>query len=79
MPTIKRIGPYRFFFVSLDYDEPPHVHVQRERKVAKFWLNPVSLAKAGGFRTHELNKIATLITQHQEEFLEKWYEFFGTH
>ena len=76
-PTLKRIGPYRFFFVSLDYGEPPHVHVQRERKIAKFWLYPVALADAGGFKAHELNRIARLVQEHQEEFLERWYEFFG--
>ena len=49
MPTVLTIGPYRFFFVSLDYGEPPHVHVQREKMVAKFWLDPVMLDKTGGF------------------------------
>ncbi len=58
MPTIKRIGPYRFFFVSLDNAESPHIHIQREQYVAKFWLNPVALAKTGGFKAHELNRIA---------------------
>ncbi len=77
MPTVKRIGPYRFFFVSLDYSEPPHIHVQREKKVAKFWLDPVVLQKTGGFNPRELNKIAKLVQEHREEFLERWYEFFG--
>jgi hypothetical protein len=27
MPTVLRIDPYRFFFVSLDSGEPRHVHV----------------------------------------------------
>jgi hypothetical protein len=40
---------YRFFFVSLDRSEPPHIHVRRENKVAKFWLDPVALERAGGF------------------------------
>jgi len=78
MPTVKRIGPYRFFFVSLDYnEEPPHIHVQREKKVAKFWLDPVVLQKTGGFKPQELNKIVKLVQEHREEFLERWYEFFG--
>jgi len=42
MPTVKRIGPYRLFFVSSDFYEPPHIHVQREKMVAKFWLDPVA-------------------------------------
>ena len=45
MPTIARIGPYRFFFYGNEGSEPPHVHVQRERMLAKFWLDPVSLAR----------------------------------
>ena len=40
MPTVLSTGPYRFFFVSLDHVEPPHIHVQREKMVAKFWLDP---------------------------------------
>lgn len=77
MPTVLRVGSYRFFFVSLDYDEPPHVHVRRENKVAKFWLNPVALQKAGGYNRTELNTIAKLVNEHQEHLLESWYEFFG--
>ena len=70
MPTVLIIGPYRFFFVALDYYEPPHIHVQREKMVAKFWLDPVSLQKAGGFRRAELNKIGKLVEQNRENFLE---------
>jgi hypothetical protein len=77
MPTALRIGPYRFFFVSLDRGEPPHVHVRRENRAAKFWLNPVALERAGGFERAELNAIARLIHEHREGLLEKWHEFFG--
>ena len=77
MPTVLRIGPYRFFIVSLDYDEPPHVHVRRENMVAKFWLDPVSLQKSGRFSRTELNRIARLIAENREQLLESWHEFFG--
>jgi hypothetical protein len=77
MPTILRYGPYRFFFVALDAGEPPHVHVQRESMVAKFWLDPVILQNTGGFSRQELNKLARLVEENQRDFLEKWYEFFG--
>ena len=49
MPTVLRDGPYRFFFYSGDREEPPHVHVERERNVAKFWLSEVRLQSSGGF------------------------------
>ena len=77
MPTILRVGPYRFFFVSLDRDEPPHVHVGRENKTAKFWLDPIVLEKAGGFGWIELGKIARLVSENQQYLLERWYEFFS--
>lgn len=77
MPTAHRLGPYRFFFVSLDYPEPPHVHVRREKMVAKFWLNPVALEKTGGFSRTELNRIARLVEENRDLLMEKWYEFFS--
>ena len=77
MPTVLREGPYRFFFVSLDWNEPPHVHVRRENNVAKFWLDPVVLQKAGGFSRPELNRITQLVEDHRDRLLESWYEFFA--
>ncbi len=77
MPTVLVIGPYRFFFVSIDSTEPPHIHVQREKMVAKFWLNPVALQNAGGFNRTELNKIADMVNENRGLFLERWHEYFG--
>ena len=48
MPTILELGPYRFFFYANDIDEPAHIHVQRDRYKAKFWLKPVRLQQSGG-------------------------------
>jgi hypothetical protein len=77
MPTVLREGPYKFFFVSCDHGEPPHIHVRQEKKVAKFWLDPITLQKAGGFSRTELNRIAVIISENQEHLLERWHEFFG--
>lgn len=77
MPTVLRVDGYRFFFVSLDRGEPPHVHVRRENKVAKIWLDPVVLERAGGFGRVEINRIMRLVREHREHFLERWHEFFG--
>jgi Domain of unknown function (DUF4160) len=49
MPTVARIGPFRFFFYSNEGAEPPHIHAQQDRKMAKFWLEPVTLASSGRF------------------------------
>jgi hypothetical protein len=43
MPTVLRSGPFRLFFYAGDRHEPSHVHVERDARKAKFWLEPVSL------------------------------------
>jgi hypothetical protein len=77
MPTLARIGPYRFFFASNDRTEPPHVHVRRDDCLAKFWLAPVQLQDNIRFTAHELRKIELLIREHEAEFSRQWHERFG--
>jgi len=76
MPTVLRVGPYRFFFYAGDLDEPPHVHVERDDNIAKFWLDPVRLASSGGFARHEIKDIQHLATDNQERLMRSWHEFF---
>jgi hypothetical protein len=57
MPTVKHIGPYRFFFFAGDVNEPEHIHVERDENIAKFWLDPVRLEHSGGFGKSELRRI----------------------
>lgn len=77
MPTVLRSGPYRLFFYAGDRDEPPHVHVERENKRAKFWLDPVRMQDSGGFGGIELNRIVTLVETHREHLLGAWNEYFN--
>lgn len=77
MPTVLRVGPYRFYFYSHEPNEPPHIHIDRDDKSAKFWVNPVGLARNLGFRANELRQIEHLVTENESEFLEKWNEYFG--
>lgn len=78
MPTVLRTGPYRFYFYSHEPNEPPHVHVDRDNLSAKFWLNPVSLARNLWFNARELRRIQSLVTRHQPELLEAWHGHLGT-
>ena len=78
MPTILRVGPYRFFFYSADGDEPPHVHVERDDSVAKFWIDPVRLDTSGGYRRAELRDIERLVAEHRRELMEAWHGFFAS-
>ena len=77
MPTVLKIKGYRFFFFSLEGNEPPHIHVEHGDKVAKFWLDPVNLASSYGFRSHDLTKVRALVIEHRLTFLEKWNEHFS--
>ena len=58
-------------------DEPPHVHVDRDDLSAKFWLNPVELARNFGFSAPELSKIESLLEKHQSGLLKAWNGYFG--
>jgi hypothetical protein len=77
MPTVLRIGPYRFFFWADEGQEPPHIHVVAAEREAKFWLNPIELARNDGFRSRELKEIEGLIVAHLQLLLEAWNEFFN--
>ena len=77
MPTVLRIGPYRFFFYAGDGNEPQHVHVERENKIAKFWLDPIRLQHSGGFNRQEISHIQEIIQEYQIQLMEGWNEYFN--
>ena len=77
MPTVLRVFGFRFFFYSLEASEPPHIHVEHGDRVAKFWLDPVSLAEAHGFRAHELNRLRALVIEHRATFVKAWNVHFN--
>jgi Domain of unknown function (DUF4160) len=76
VPTILRVGSYRLFFYSADESEPPHVHVERDDNVAKFWMDPVRLVRSGGFRRAELREIERVVAENEARLLEAWHGFF---
>lgn len=69
------IRPLPLLFYAGDREEPPHVHVERDVNVAKFWLDPVRLAGSGGFRSAEIGRIQSLVEEDREELLGSWNEF----
>jgi hypothetical protein len=76
MPTVLRIGPFRFFFYAGDGGEPPHVHVERDDCEARFWRDPVRLERSRGFRRKEINRIHELVEENRDQLLGGWNEFF---
>ena len=77
MPPVLRSGPYRSYFYSHEPNEPPHVHVDRDELSAKFWLDPVALARNFGFSARELNALQSIVLQNQLRLLEAWNGYFG--
>ena len=72
MPTVLRSGSYRVYFHSHEPNEPPHVQVDREDQSAKFWLEPVALARNLGFSPVELRRIQAMLKDNESMLLEKW-------
>jgi hypothetical protein len=77
MPTVLRSGPYRAYFYSHDLIEPPHVHVDRDDWSAKFWLDPVPLARNLGFKPNELRTIEWLLTENHDALMAAWQAHLG--
>ena len=78
MPTALRIGTYRFYFHSYDCGEPRHMHVDRESRSAKFWLDPdVALEANHGYSRQELRDIERTMRANLEVLRDEWDAFCG--
>lgn len=76
MPTILRWNGYRFYFFSNEGSEPPHIHVDKAGKSAKYWLVPVALARNIGFSPAEVREMESKIALEAQGMVEKWNEYF---
>ncbi len=75
-PTLLRSGGFRFYFFSRE-ERRQHVHVLREDRGAKFWLEPsVELAQNRGLSPNELRNAESLVRDHAEEFRHAWRRHF---
>lgn len=77
MPTVLRVGKYRFFFFSNERGEPKHVHVESGDEYAKFWLGDLSLARSIGYSAREINDISKIVRENQFLLRSKWHEYFN--
>ena len=78
MPTVMRLGQFRFFFYSNENDEPRHVHITASENEAKYWLEPLEMSWNKGFNTRELSQIERHLGDNLDYLIEAWNEFFGS-
>lgn len=78
MPVVFRTRGYRFFYSNEGSPrEPPHVHVERDDREARFWLRPeVAVAYNDGFNARALRELLGLIEANRERIEKAWDEFF---
>ena len=79
MPTVFRHDGFRFFFYSNEGDprEPVHIHVMRGGGEAKFWLQPVAVARSAGFDARTLHELAAIIGDNADRIERAWHEHFS--
>jgi len=77
MPTVLRIGPYRFHFYSRESNEPPHIHIARGDLEVKFWLRPISVAFNYGFPPYEVNSVRRLVEENCDFLIDAYRRFHG--
>ena len=80
MPKVFSWRGYRFHFFSNEGDplEPCHIHVQKDKNRAKFWIEPyIYLDYNYGFTSQELNRFRKLIEENEELIRSKWDEYFN--
>lgn len=68
----------RFYFVSYDCNEPPHVHAGDDaKKICKYWLknNKVVIADNSGFTKRELSGVQRVILENYQFILNTFNEF----
>ena len=77
MPTVLRIGGFRFHFYSHEPGEPPHIHIDLAGADSKIWLEPVAVARSRGMAARDLAKALTLVRENRILLLEAWHGYFG--
>ena len=66
---------HKFFIESIEGPRP-HVHVKKEGKEAKFWLDTLEVKSRGGMKDHELSAAKKHIKENQKEFIAQYKEYW---
>ena len=76
-PTFKNDKGFRFSIFSNE-ENRMHIHVFKETKSAKIWLEPVlELAENKGFSEKELKNIMEIVKTNEDEFKAKYKAYIS--
>ncbi|SPD76249.1 conserved hypothetical protein [uncultured Desulfobacterium sp.] len=74
MPTVLKIGSYRFHFYSDEGGEPPHIHIATPEGECKFWLDPVRLARNKGVSPKTIRGLEKMVFENLIFLKDKFHE-----
>ena len=77
MPTVFRWKGYRFFWYRADGGEPPHVHIWKDGKECKIWLESSELAYNHGHAAADIRALGAVVEQERDHMMEIWHDSFG--
>ena len=77
MPTLLIWHGYKFRFYAMDKGEPAHVHVFKDNRSLKVWLERMEVARNVGYNDREVERLLAIIAEHREQWMEAWNGFFG--
>jgi ribosome modulation factor len=77
MPTLLIWRGHKFRFYALDVGEPPHVHIVKEARSLKLWLRSLEVAHNKGYSDQEVGRLLKVASEHRDEWLGVWSDFFG--
>ncbi|MBW4481519.1 MAG: DUF4160 domain-containing protein [Tildeniella torsiva UHER 1998/13D] len=76
MPTVLKVGAYRFYFFSRE-ESRVHIHISCPDGEAKFWLEPdIELATNHKLSRVQLKQIEKLVEEHYDDFRNAWNHYF---
>jgi len=77
MPTLLIWHGHKFRFYALDRDEPPHVHVFKDGKSLKVWLQSLDVARNNGYDDREVARLLAVVAERRDDWIGAWNDFFG--
>lgn len=77
MPTLLVWHRHKFRFYALDRDEPPHIHIVKDNKSLKVWLQGLEVARNVGYNDREVARLLAVVEERRSEWIGAWNDFFG--